>query len=67
MYEVLAPEVHRLPASSPGRVDAKVGRVMRADRPSLTAIKVARGIVFVAEEPRARELLPPAAAMRALN
>ena len=32
---------------------------MKSDRPSLTAIKVARGIVFVAEDPRVRELLPP--------
>ena len=31
---------------------------MKAHRPSLTAIKVARGIVFVAEDPRVRELLP---------
>ena len=32
---------------------------MRQSRPSLTAIKIARGIVFVAEDPRVRELLPP--------
>ncbi len=31
---------------------------MRSDRPSVTAIKIARGIVFVAEDPRVRELLP---------
>lgn len=34
---------------------------MKANRPSLTAIKVARGIVFVSEDPRVRELLPPGA------
>jgi len=32
---------------------------MKTDRPSLTAIKIARGIVFVAEDPRVRALLPP--------
>ena len=32
---------------------------MRSDRPSVTAIKIARGIVFVGEDPRVRELLPP--------
>ena len=32
---------------------------MRQSRPSLTATKIARGIVFVAEDPRVRELLPP--------
>ncbi|GMR24372.1 MAG: hypothetical protein BMS9Abin37_2908 [Acidobacteriota bacterium] len=32
---------------------------MRGNRPSLSAIKIARGIVFVAEDPRVRELLPP--------
>ena len=32
---------------------------MKADRPSLTAIKIARGVVFVAEDPRVRELLLP--------
>ena len=32
---------------------------MRQSRPSFTATKIARGIVFVAEDPRVRELLPP--------
>lgn len=31
---------------------------MKPDRPSLTAIKIARGIVFVAEDPRVRDVLP---------
>ncbi len=32
---------------------------MRQSRPSFTATKIARGIVFVTEDPRVRELLPP--------
>lgn len=32
---------------------------MRGDRPSLTARVIARGVVFVAEDPRVRKLLPP--------
>lgn len=32
---------------------------MKADRPSLTARVIARGVVLVAEDPRVRELLPP--------
>jgi methyltransferase (TIGR00027 family) len=34
---------------------------MKADRPSLTAIKIARGIVFVSEDPQVREILPAGA------